>query len=96
MSNQKHSPEFKSKVALAAIKGDKTLSELSQEFNLHPNQISRWKQEAVDNFSKIFERDKQAAEALKEKERELDDALKKLGQTTLEAEWLKKKLKPYL
>ena len=38
-----HSPGFKAKVALAAIKGDKTVAELSQQFEAHPNQVSIWK-----------------------------------------------------
>ncbi len=91
-----HSSEFKARVALAAIRGDKTLAELSSEYGIHPNQISRWKQEALENFSKVFEGNKQASKDLKEKQQELDMALKKLGQVTLESEWLKKKLKPYL
>lgn len=96
MGYQLHSPEFKSKVALAALKGDKTISELSKEFGVHPNQISRWKQEALENFSRIFEKDKQMSQELKDKEQELETALKKLGETTLQVEWLKKKLKPFM
>ena len=59
MSYKQHSPEFKSKVALAAIKGDKSLAELSQEFKLHLYQISRWKQEALQKYGKpeIFNTD---------------------------------------
>lgn len=91
-----HSSDFKARVALAAIRGDKTLAELSSEYGIHPNQISRWKQEALENFSKVFEGNKQASKDLKEKQQELDMALKKLGQVTIESEWLKKKLKPYL
>lgn len=96
MGYQLHSPEFKSKVALAALKGDKTISELSKDFGVHPNQISRWKQEALENFSMIFEKDKQMSQELKDKEQELETALKKLGETTLQVEWLKKKLKPFM
>ena len=46
MSYQKHSKEFKAKVALEALKGNKTIAELSKDFGIHPNQISRWKVEA--------------------------------------------------
>jgi len=49
-----HSAEFKAKVALAAISGLKTLSELASEFKVHPTQITRWKQELIDNASDLF------------------------------------------
>ena len=48
-----HSPQFKAKVALAAIKGDKTLAELSAEFDVHPNQITQWKQQLLENASEL-------------------------------------------
>ncbi len=50
-----HSPAFKSKVALAAVKGDKTISELSQQFDVHPNQITQWKTQLLDRMSVVFE-----------------------------------------
>ena len=49
-----HSPEFKAKVALAAAKGDKTVAELAQQYNLHANQISTWKKELLENAAMIF------------------------------------------
>ena len=50
-----HSPSFKSKVALAAIKGEETLAELSQAFDVHPNQITQWKSQLLEQAAKIFE-----------------------------------------
>ena len=50
-----HSSVFKSKVALAAIKGDKTISELCQQFDVHPNQIAQWKTQLLDRMSVVFE-----------------------------------------
>ncbi|TXI72445.1 MAG: transposase, partial [Dechloromonas sp.] len=44
-----HSPEFKAKVAIAALKGDKTLAELAQQFDVHPNQITDWKSQLVEH-----------------------------------------------
>ncbi|MBN2899719.1 MAG: transposase [Clostridia bacterium] len=96
MAKGNYSIEFKSRVALAAIRGDKTLSEIASEYDVHPNQISRWKKEALENFSAIFTQKRKGNKELKEKQQELDVALKKLGEMTVENEWFKKKLKPYL
>jgi len=49
-----HSPAFKAKVALAAIKGEKTLAELAQQFDVHPNQITAWKGQLVDAAAGLF------------------------------------------
>ena len=50
-----HTPVFKSKVALAAIKGDKTVAELSQQFDVHANQITQWKTQLLDRAGVVFE-----------------------------------------
>lgn len=50
----RYSAEFKAKVALAAISGLKTLSELASEYKVHPTQINRWKQELVENATDLF------------------------------------------
>jgi len=49
-----HSPAFKAKVALAAVKGDKTLAELAQQFDLHPNQITQWRSQLLENAAGAF------------------------------------------
>ena len=49
-----HSPEFKAKVALAAIRGEKTLIELSQQFDVHPNQITSWKAQLEGSAAGVF------------------------------------------
>src|SRR5208283_4224489 len=49
-----HTPVFKSKVALAAIKGDKTLAELAQLFDVHPNQITQWKTQLLEGAAGVF------------------------------------------
>jgi transposase-like protein len=49
-----HTPVFKSKVALAAIKGDKPLADLAQQFDVHPNQITQWKAQLQDGASDVF------------------------------------------
>jgi transposase-like protein len=49
-----HSPAFKAKVALAAVKGEKTLAELAQQFDVHPNQITQWKAQLLDGAAGVF------------------------------------------
>ncbi|MFZ2267323.1 MAG: IS3 family transposase [Azonexus sp.] len=49
-----HSPEFKAKVAIAALRGDKTLAELAQQFDVHPNQITDWKTQLLERSSQVF------------------------------------------
>ncbi|MCB1537330.1 MAG: IS3 family transposase [Rhodoblastus sp.] len=62
-SRRTHSPAFKAKVALAAVKGDKTLAELAQQFDVHPNQITTWKNHLLEGAAGVFGHDKESAEA---------------------------------
>ncbi len=54
MKRRNFTPTFKAKVALAALKGDKTLSELSTIYQVHPNQIGKWKKHLLENIGDIF------------------------------------------
>lgn len=82
-----HSPEFKAKVALAAIKGDQTLAELSSQFQLHSNQISQWKRVFLDSASLIFD-----ANQSTNSEEEIKKLHAKIGQITMENDFLPKVL----
>ena len=55
-TRRKHSAAFKAKVALAAIAGDKTLAELAQQFEVHPNQITTWKRQLNESAADIFDK----------------------------------------
>ena len=61
-SRRTHSPAFKAKVALAAIKGEKTLAELAQQFDVHPNQITTWKSQLLEGAAGVFGQEKADAE----------------------------------
>lgn len=87
------SPQEKALVALAAIKGDKTVAQISSEYQVHPTQIGLWKKQAMDNFTELF-KDNHKKEKQKdfEHQNELDNLYKLIGQRDIELDWLKKKL----
>ncbi len=80
-----HSPAFKAKVAVAAIKGDKTLAELAQQFDVHPNQITQWRSQLLDGASGVFA-DTTKAEASPSVDVKTLHA--KIGELTLENDFL--------
>jgi transposase-like protein len=58
-----HSPAFKAKVALEAIRGDKTLAELAKQYDVHPNQITDWKSQLLERAASVFGANEAPAEA---------------------------------
>lgn len=84
-----YSGKFKSKVALAAIEGRKTIAELASEYSLHPNQISQWKSQLVERSEDLFS-DKRKKETI-DNAQLLDELYKQIGQLKVELDWLKKK-----
>ena len=89
MGRKKHGKELKARIALDAIKGQKTISELASEYGVHANQIGRWKKQLLDAAPDIFTREKDKEAEKKEVER--DHLYKKVGQLQIEVDWLKKK-----
>ncbi len=91
-SRRTFSAEFKAKVALEAIKEVKTISELAQIYQVHPNLISLWKKEFLSNAERVFNAGKDETEQIKKLEKERDDLIQQIGQLTVDNNWLKKKL----
>jgi len=88
---RKFTPEFKTKVAIEALKERYTLSELAKKFDLHSNQISLWKHEFLSNASVVF--DKKTKTKSDQPEVDIDKLYNKIGQLEMEKDFLKKNLK---
>jgi transposase-like protein len=89
-TRKKHSAGFKAKVALAAIKGERTIAELAREFGVHPNQIHNWKKQLLDGAASVFEGGASAEGAITEAE--VDLLYRQIGQLKVENDFLARKL----
>ena len=85
-----HTPEFKAKVSLDAIKGMKTASELASQYQVHPVQISTWKKQAIESLPEVFRRSNSTKQP--PTEQTLTAPLyEEIGRLKMELDWLKKK-----
>jgi len=84
-TRRNHTPAFKAKVALAALKGEKTLSELAQQFDVHPNQITQWKSVLLEKMPAVFGSDTRCDD---KPAVDLKALHAKIGQLTLENDFL--------
>lgn len=81
---------FKAKVALAAVRGDRTSAQLAQDFKVHVNQISSWKAKLLSEAPELFE-DRRGRNSRDPDEPSSDDLYQQIGRLKMELEWLKKK-----
>jgi transposase len=86
---KRYEAPFKARVALAAIKGDKTLSELSSEFDVHGTVISQWKRRLLANIARVFDEPEDPAQ--REHQAVVEELHRQIGQLHVELDWLKKK-----
>ena len=83
--------DFKAKVALEALRGDKTIQEIAARYKVHPNQVSMWKCQAMDGLNAIFSNGTDKARV--DHEGEIHDLHAKIGQLTVERDFLARGLK---
>ncbi len=87
-TRKRHDASLKTRVALEAIKGERTIAEISSETGIHPNQISKWKKQALEELPDIFSQGRKHRDQSSE---ELESELyKQIGQLKVELDWLKK------
>jgi transposase-like protein len=85
-------PEQKAKIVIEILREEKTLSEIAAEHEIHPNLLSRWKAEFLSNAGRVFNKETDEVEKIKQShEKEKDELLRQIGQLSYEVTWLKKK-----
>lgn len=84
-----YSPEFKAKVALAALKNEMTIAELAARFAVHPTMIASWKRSLLEGAADIFDKGQKSR---KQSEEQIDELYRQIGKLQVERDFLSKKL----
>jgi transposase len=97
MSKRKqYQADFKARVALEAIKGERTVADLSSRFGVHPTMVHQWKKALLEGAPGVFERGGAAREAAQADDTKLKDLHAKIGELTVANDFLSRKLKPWI
>jgi transposase-like protein len=91
MTRKQYSPKFKARVAVEAIRGDKTLSQLGSQFKVHPIQIAKWRKLALDQLPELFVDGRKTPRA-GNGDADSEALYGQIGRLKVELDWLKKKL----
>ena len=87
---KQYSPQFKAKVAIEAIQGQKTTPELSSQYEIHPTMINTWKRQLLENASELFDKGKSASKAQSNTEAQINELYRQIGQLKVERDFLAK------
>jgi transposase len=90
-TRRRFTAEFKAKVALEALRGDRAIQEIAAKHQVHPNQVSTWKRQALDGLGAVFANGAEASH--RDHEVEIKELHAKIGQLTVERDFLSKGLK---
>ena len=89
-TRRQYSPKFKAKVAVEAIRGERTLSQLASQFHVHPVQIGQWRKQALEQLAEVFVDGRKSKGAGADVEK--DALYGEIGRLKVELDWLKKKV----
>jgi transposase len=93
MSNKRkqYNPQFKAKVALDAVRGEKTVPELASQYSLHPTVINNWKRQLLESASGLFESGKKHLDQSESQEAQIAELYRQIGQLKVERDFLEKR-----
>jgi transposase-like protein len=90
---KQHTATFKAQVALAALKGDRTINELASQFGVHPTLIHAWKKQLLTGAEQVFTNGTKVS--IGDAEAQKAELFEQIGRLKMELEWLKKKVAPF-
>ncbi len=90
MTNKRkqYNAQFKAKVALDALRGEKTISELASQYEVHPTMINNWKRQLLDKASSLFEKEQESRNTDSNQQHQIDELYRQIGQLKVERDFL--------